>query len=62
MFALIKRLNEEGLAILLVEQNVAQSLDIASRAYVLENGSVRFSGSSQALLQSDELRRAYLGV
>ena len=62
MFALIKQLNEEGLAILLVEQNVAQSLDIASRAYVLENGSVRFSGSSQALLQSDELRRAYLGV
>lgn len=62
MFGLIKRLNTEGLAILLVEQNVAQSLDIASRAYVLENGSVRFSGSSQTLLQSDELRRAYLGV
>ncbi len=62
MFGLIKRLNTEGLSILLVEQNVAQSLDIASRAYVLENGNVRFSGSSQALLQSDELRRAYLGV
>jgi branched-chain amino acid transport system ATP-binding protein len=62
MFALIKQLNRDGLSILLVEQNVAQSLDIASRAYVLENGSVRFSGSSQALLQSDELRRAYLGV
>jgi branched-chain amino acid transport system ATP-binding protein len=62
MFSLIKRLNTEGLSILLVEQNVAQSLEIASRAYVLENGKVRFSGSSQALLQSDELRRAYLGV
>jgi branched-chain amino acid transport system ATP-binding protein len=62
MFGLIKQLNTDGLSILLVEQNVAQSLDIASRAYVLENGSVRFSGSSEALMQSDELRRAYLGV
>ena len=62
MFALIRRLNAEGLAILLVEQNVAQSLEIAMRAYVMENGAVRFSGSSQDLLKSDELRRAYLGV
>ncbi len=62
MFSLIRRLNGEGLSILLVEQNVAQSLEIASRAYVLENGSVRFSGSSAELLHSDELRRAYLGV
>ena len=62
MFALIKQLNAQGLAILLVEQNVAQSLEIAQRAYVLENGSVRFSGSPDDLLKSDELRRAYLGV
>jgi branched-chain amino acid transport system ATP-binding protein len=62
MFALIKRLRDEGLAVLLVEQNVGQSLEIADRAYVLENGSVRFSGSPQDLLGSDELRRAYLGL
>ena len=62
MFALIRQLNADGLAILLVEQNVAQSLEIAKRAYVLENGAVRFSGSSDDLLKSDELRRAYLGV
>ena len=62
MFGLIKRLNVDGLAILLVEQNVAQSLDIASRAYVLENGSVRFSGLPADLLGSDDLRRAYLGL
>ena len=62
MFALIRQLNADGLAILLVEQNVAQSLEIAKRAYVLENGAVRFSGSSGDLLKSDELRRAYLGV
>jgi branched-chain amino acid transport system ATP-binding protein len=62
MFALIGQLHADGLSILLVEQNVAQSLEIASRAYVMENGAIRFSGSSADLLQSDELRRAYLGL
>jgi len=62
MFALIRRLHDEGLAVLLVEQNVGQSLEIADRAYVLENGSVRFSGLPVDLLASDELRRAYLGL
>jgi branched-chain amino acid transport system ATP-binding protein len=62
MFTLIGRLNAQGLAVLLVEQNVGQSLEIAKRAYVLENGSVRFEGASADLLASDELRRAYLGV
>jgi branched-chain amino acid transport system ATP-binding protein len=62
MFALIARLHGEGLAVLLVEQNVGQSLDIADRAYVLENGAVRFEGSPAALLASPELKRAYLGL
>ena len=62
MFALIGQLHKQGLAVLLVEQNVGQSLEIAQRAYVLENGAVRFSGSSAELMGSDELRRAYLGV
>lgn len=62
MFTLIRRLHDEGLAVLLVEQNVGQSLEIADRAYVLENGSVRFSGLPADLLASDELRRAYLGL
>lgn len=62
MFALIARLHSEGLSILLVEQNVGQSLEVAQRAYVLENGTVRFSGSSAELLASDALRRAYLGM
>jgi branched-chain amino acid transport system ATP-binding protein len=62
MFTLIRRLRDEGLAVLLVEQNVGQSLEIADRAYVLENGSVRFSGKPDELLGSDELRRAYLGL
>jgi branched-chain amino acid transport system ATP-binding protein len=47
---------------LLEEQNVAQSLEIAQRAYVLENGAIRFSGSSAELLATDHLRQAYLGV
>jgi branched-chain amino acid transport system ATP-binding protein len=62
MFALIRRLNSEGLAVLLVEQNVGQSLEIADRAYVLENGALRFAGTPADLLASDELRRAYLGL
>jgi branched-chain amino acid transport system ATP-binding protein len=62
MFTLIRELRDGGLAVLLVEQNVGQSLEIADRAYVLENGSVRFCGKPDALLGSDELRRAYLGL
>jgi branched-chain amino acid transport system ATP-binding protein len=62
MFTLIRQLKTSGLAVLLVEQNVGQSLEIADRAYVLENGAVRFEGLPADLLASDELRRAYLGV
>ncbi|MBZ4211973.1 MAG: ABC transporter ATP-binding protein [Comamonadaceae bacterium] len=62
MFTLISQLNTQGLAVLLVEQNVGQSLEVAQRAYVLENGALRFSGSGAELLASDTLRRAYLGV
>ena len=62
MFNLIAQLRADGLAILLVEQNVVQSLAIADRAYVMENGSIRFSGTSSELLASDTLRQAYLGV
>jgi branched-chain amino acid transport system ATP-binding protein len=62
MFGLIEQLNKADVAILLVEQNVAASLQIARRAYVMENGRIVFSGTSAQLLDSDELRRAYLGL
>jgi branched-chain amino acid transport system ATP-binding protein len=62
MFGLISQLRSSGLAILLVEQNVGQSLDIADRAYVMENGQIRFTGTSAELLASDALRQAYLGM
>jgi branched-chain amino acid transport system ATP-binding protein len=58
----IRDLNREGLTCLLVEQNVAVSLKLASRAYVLENGRVTLSGSGQELLDDDRVRRAYLGM
>ena len=62
MFTLIAQLRGDGLSILLVEQNVGQSLEIADRAYVLENGSIRFAGLPAELLGSDALRKAYLGL
>ena len=61
MFALISRLNAEGLSILLVEQNVVQSLAIAHRAYVLEGGVVALSGNARELAEHPGLRKSYLG-
>jgi branched-chain amino acid transport system ATP-binding protein len=58
----IQDLNREGLTCVLVEQNVAVSLKLASRAYVLENGRITLSGSGGELLADDRVRRAYLGL
>lgn len=58
----IARIRDEGVTVLLVEQNVAQSLRVADRGYVLENGRIAFSGSSEELQASDAIRRAYLGL
>ena len=58
----IRVLNQRGLTILLVEQNVALSLKISSRAYVLENGRVVMRGSGEQLLHDDRVRQAYLGL
>ena len=58
----IRELNGEGITCLLVEQNVALSLKLASRAYVLENGRVTLSGSGSELLTDDRVRSAYLGL
>ena len=58
----ISELNRSGLTCLLVEQNVAQSLKLASRAYVLENGRVTLSGTGASLLADDRVRSAYLGL
>ena len=58
----IRDLNREGLTCVLVEQNVAVSLKLASRAYVLENGRVTLTGTGQELLADDRVRKAYLGM
>jgi len=58
----IHLLNERGLTVLLVEQNIAVSLKISHRAYVLENGRVVMSGSGDELLRDDRVRQAYLGL
>jgi branched-chain amino acid transport system ATP-binding protein len=59
---IIRDLNRDGLTCVLVEQNVAVSLKLASRAYVLENGKVTLSGTGEALLADDRVRQAYLGL
>jgi len=58
----IRALHRRGLTILLVEQNVAVSLKISRRAYVLENGRIVMSGPGEALLHDDRVRQAYLGL
>ena len=58
----IRALNERGMTILLVEQNVAVSLKISQRAYVLENGRIVMSGTGEELLHNDRVRQAYLGL
>jgi branched-chain amino acid transport system ATP-binding protein len=62
MFALIRRLNQAGLTILLVEQNVVQSLELADAAHVMENGSLVLSGTGAELAGNSELAKSYLGM
>ena len=62
LFGAIRRVNREGTAVLLVEQNVATALRVADRAYVLEEGRMVAEGAPDELMQRDEIRRAYLGV
>jgi branched-chain amino acid transport system ATP-binding protein len=62
MFAMIQRISGEGVTVLLVEQNVVQSLDIAHRAYVLENGAFVLSGPARELAADPRLKQAYLGL
>ncbi len=62
VLAAIRDLNREGLTCVLVEQNVAVSLRLARRAYVLENGRITLSGSGEQLLADDRVRQAYLGL
>jgi branched-chain amino acid transport system ATP-binding protein len=62
LFALVARIAADGLAVMLVEQNVMQSLELAARAYVIENGRVVMEGPAERLKTDPELEKAYLGV
>jgi branched-chain amino acid transport system ATP-binding protein len=62
VFELVKRIRSSGLTVLIVEQNVQQVLRVVDRAYLLEAGSIRASGSSSEMLANDTIREAYLGV
>ena len=61
IFAILRQINQDGITILLVEQNVHHSLNLAQRAYVLENGEMVREGPAQKLLQDDQVCKAYLG-
>ena len=58
----VRRLKEEGITILLVEQNVREALDLADRGYILQTGRVIAEGSGNELLDSDVIRSAFLGI
>ena len=62
IFDILLRVRNEGTAVLLVEQNAAMALDLADRAYVLETGLIKLSGTGRALAENVEVQRAYLGV
>lgn len=62
IFRIVKQLRDQGITVLLIEQNVRHSLEIADRAYVLENGRISLEGSGDELLQSDFVKKAYLGL
>jgi branched-chain amino acid transport system ATP-binding protein len=62
MFAAIRRINAEGMSVLLVEQNVTMAMEVAQRAYVLEEGRVVAEGVPQDLMARPEIQRVYLGV
>jgi branched-chain amino acid transport system ATP-binding protein len=62
IFNVIKALRDQGMTLLVVEQNVQQTLEIADKAYVLENGRIVSEGKSRELLQNDHIKKAYLGL
>jgi len=62
LFGLIRRINTEGITLLLVEQNVVQCLEVARRAYILEEGMFVLDGNSADIRDDPNLKRAYLGL
>ena len=59
---MVKKVNEDGVTVLLVEQNVRQTLAMCNRAYALENGRVVIEGTGEELMNNDHVKEAYLGI
>jgi branched-chain amino acid transport system ATP-binding protein len=62
IFEIVKEINQQGTSVLLVEQNVREALEIANRAYVLQTGKILVEGTGSELLETDLIRKAYLGM
>ena len=62
VFQMIKKLRTQGISVFLIEQNVGQTLEIADRGYVMENGRILLEGPSEELMRNDQIRKAYLGL
>jgi branched-chain amino acid transport system ATP-binding protein len=62
VFALVQRIRAEGFTVLIVEQNIQQVLKVVDRAYLLETGQIKLTGTASELLASDDIRRAYIGL
>ena len=61
LFGIIKKINEEGMTVLLIEQNANAALKIADIGYIMETGKITLTGSGKELLNNDEIKKAYLG-
>jgi branched-chain amino acid transport system ATP-binding protein len=62
IFKIIRRINKEGVTVLVVEQNIKHTLEICDRGYVLENGRIILRGTGQELLDNEHVKQAYLGI
>jgi branched-chain amino acid transport system ATP-binding protein len=62
IFSIVREINKEGTTVLLVEQNAHMALSVANRGYVLETGRIVLEGTAQALLNNDDVKKAYLGT
>ena len=62
VFQLVQQIRDQGLTVLIVEQNIEQVLQIVDRAYLMEVGTIKISGKAEELIQSESIRKAYVGL
>ena len=62
VFAFVKEINRKGISVLIVEQNVKETLQLSDRAFIIQDGKTTFDGRSEELMDDDNVRKAYLGM